>query len=193
MAFITVHMPPYIEDLGLDPVWGGYSIAMIGLFNIVGALLSGYLSGRVPMRYVLTLIYSARSVVIALFLIFPASPFTIILFSVGMGLLWLSTIPPTQGLVAIMFGTRYMAMLFGFVFFSHQVGSFLGIWLGGKIYDVTGSYDGIWYIGIALGVMAALLHWPIKEKTGDTISGSVSLNGQGEGSSFKRVFATSDI
>lgn len=164
VAFITVHMPPYIEDLGLDPVWGGYSIAMIGFFNIIGALAAGFASAKVPMRYVLALIYAGRAIVITLFLMFPVTPMSIILFSGAMGLLWLSTIPPTQGLVATMFGTRYMAMLFGVVFFSHQVGSFLGIWLGGKIFDVTGSYNGIWYIGIALGVIAALLHWPIVEK-----------------------------
>ncbi|MEM8797231.1 MAG: MFS transporter [Pseudomonadota bacterium] len=164
VAFITVHMPPYIEDIGLDPAWGGYSIAMIGFFNIIGALCAGYLSSRVPMRYVLSWIYIARAIVISVFLVMPVSGATIVAFSAAMGLLWLSTIPPTQGLVATMFGTRYMAMLFGFVFFSHQVGSFTGIWLGGRIFDETGSYNGIWYIGIALGVIAAALHWPIREE-----------------------------
>ena len=120
------------------------------------------------MRYVLTFIYITRAVVIALFVLIPVSTTTLILFSSAMGLLWLSTIPPTQGLVATMFGTRYMAMLFGVVFLSHQIGSFTGIWLGGKIYDETGSYDGIWYAGIALGILAALLHWPIKETRVET-------------------------
>lgn len=164
VAFITVHMPPYIVDLGLDPKWGGYSIAMIGFFNIIGAIASGFLSARVPKRHVLSLIYFARAVIITLFLLAPVSAYSIIAFSGAMGLLWLSTIPPTQGLVAAMFGTRYMAMLFGVVFFSHQLGSFTGIWLGGRIYDLTGSYDGIWYIGIALGLIAALLYWPIREE-----------------------------
>lgn len=164
VAFITVHMPPYIEDLGLDPKWGGYSIAMIGFFNIIGALTAGIVSARMPMRYVLSFIYIARAIIITIFLLLPISPYSIVAFSGAMGLLWLSTIPPTQGLVAAMFGTRYMAMLFGIVFFSHQLGSFSGIWLGGKIFDLTGSYNGIWYIGIALGVIAALLHWPIREE-----------------------------
>ena len=163
VAFITVHMPPFIEDLGLDPKWGGYSIAMIGFFNIIGAFTAGMVSAKFPMRFVLTFIYIARAIVISIFIVLPVTSTTIILFSGAMGLLWLSTIPPTQGLVAAMFGTRYMAMLFGVVFLSHQLGSFAGIWLGGRIFDETGSYDGIWYIGIALGVIAALLHWPIKE------------------------------
>ena len=164
VAFITVHLPPYLEDLGLDPEWGGYSIAMIGFFNIIGAIMAGILSAHMPMRYVLSSIYIARAIVITVFLLLPVSPYSIIIFSGAMGLLWLSTIPPTQGLVGAMFGTRYMAMLFGIVFFSHQLGSFSGIWLGGKVFDATGSYNGIWYIGIALGVIAALLHWPIREE-----------------------------
>lgn len=163
VAFITVHMPPFIEDLGLDPKWGGYSIAMIGFFNIIGAFTAGMISAKFPMRYVLTFIYIARAIVISVFVLLPVTSTTIVLFSGAMGLLWLSTIPPTQGLVAAMFGTRYMAMLFGVVFLSHQLGSFSGIWLGGRIFDETGSYNGIWYIGIALGVLAAILHWPIKE------------------------------
>ena len=163
VAFITVHMPPFIEDLGLDPKWGGYSIAMIGFFNIIGAFTAGMVSAKFPMRFVLTFIYIARAIVISIFIVLPVTSTTIILFSGAMGLLWLSTIPPTQGLVAAMFGTRYMAMLFGVVFLSHQLGSFAGIWLGGRIFDETGSYNGIWYIGIALGIIAAILHWPIKE------------------------------
>lgn len=165
VAFITVHLPPYIVDLGLDPKWGGYSIAIIGFFNIIGALSAGFLSSRIPMRYVLSLIYIGRAVVITAFLFYPVSPGSILAFSGAMGLLWLSTIPPTQGLVALMFGTKYMSMLFGVVFFSHQLGSFAGIWLGGIIFDRTGSYNGIWYIGIVLGIVAALLHWPIREKS----------------------------
>ncbi|NVK34755.1 MAG: MFS transporter [Rhodobacteraceae bacterium] len=164
VAFITVHLPPYIADLGLDPAWGATAIAVIGLCNIVGSLMSGYIGGRYSKAIFLSAIYAARSVVILLFILFPATPVTILLFSGAMGLLWLSTVPPTSGLVAVMFGPRYMATLFGFVFFSHQIGSFLGIWLGGKIYDETGSYDMIWWIGIALGVFAAVVHWPIEDK-----------------------------
>jgi len=164
VAFITVHLPPYIADLGLDAKWGGYAIALIGLFNIAGSLASGYIGGRYSKPKFLALIYLGRAVVIALFLLLPPSPATVLAFSAAMGLLWLSTIPPTSGLVAVMFGPRYMATLFGFVFFSHQVGSFLGIWLGGKLFDETGSYDPIWWTGIALGIAAALIHWPIKEQ-----------------------------
>ncbi len=164
VAFITVHLPPYIADLGIDPFWGGASIALIGLFNIVGSLASGYIGGRFPKPMLLSLIYLARAAVIFVFLMSPASPLTVILFAGAMGLLWLSTIPPTSGLVAVMFGPRYMATLFGFVFLSHQLGSFLGIWLGGRLYDQTGSYDAIWWIGIALGIIAAIVHWPIKEQ-----------------------------
>lgn len=164
VAFITVHLPPYIADLGLDPAWGATSLAIIGLCNIVGSLLSGYIGGRYSKAIFLSWIYAARAVVILLFILIPVSPVTILLFSGAMGLLWLSTVPPTSGLVAVMFGPRYMATLFGFVFFSHQIGSFLGIWLGGRLYDETGSYDMIWWIGIALGVFAAIVHWPIQER-----------------------------
>ena len=164
VAFITVHLPPYISDLGLDPTWGGTAIALIGLFNIAGSLISGYVGGRYSKPIFLSLIYLARAVAITIFIMVPATPFTVLTFSAVMGLLWLSTVPPTSGLVAVMFGPRYMATLFGFVFFSHQVGSFLGVWLGGKLYDETGSYDAIWWLGIALGIFAAVVHWPIKEQ-----------------------------
>ncbi|WP_417671890.1 MFS transporter [Roseibium sp.] len=164
VAFITVHLPPYIADLGLDPKWGATALALIGLCNVVGSLASGYIGGRYSKPIFLALIYLARAVAIFLFVMIPATPVTVLLFSAAIGLLWLSTVPPTSGLVAVMFGPRYMATLFGFVFFSHQVGSFLGIWLGGKLYDETGSYDAIWYVGIALGIAAAIIHWPIEEK-----------------------------
>lgn len=164
VAFITVHMPAYIErDLGLPPIVGGWSIGLIGLFNVVGAITAGYLSGRGPKRYILSWIYFLRAVAISLFLIAPASELSVYAFSIAMGLLWLSTIPPTQALVSVMFGNRYLATLFGFAFLSHQVGSFLGIWLGGLFYDLDGSYDMIWYIGIGLGLFAALAHLPIRE------------------------------
>ncbi|EFO34399.1 major facilitator transporter [Roseibium sp. TrichSKD4] len=164
VAFITVHLPPYIADLGLDPTWGATAIALIGLFNIAGSLASGYIGGKYSKPIFLSLIYLARAIVITIFILVPITPLTVLVFSAMMGLLWLSTVPPTSGLVAVMFGPRYMATLFGFVFFSHQVGSFLGVWLGGKLYDETGSYDAIWWVGIALGLFAAVVHWPIKEQ-----------------------------
>lgn len=164
VAFITVHMPAYIEiDLGLSPSVGAWSIGIIGFFNTIGAVVAGYLSGRQPKRYVLSWIYLLRAVAIGLFLVAPASELAVYLFSAAMGLLWLSTIPPTKGLVALMFGNRYLATLFGFVFLSHQIGSFLGIWIGGVFYERLGSYDMVWYIGIALGLFAAIVHLPIRE------------------------------
>ncbi|WP_298813763.1 MFS transporter [uncultured Roseibium sp.] len=164
VAFITVHLPPYIADLGLDPAWGATAIALIGLCNIVGSLAAGYIGGRYSKPIFLSLIYIGRSIAIFTFIMLPITPFSVLVFAGVMGLLWLSTIPPTSGLVAVMFGPRYMATLFGFVFLSHQIGSFLGVWLGGKLYDETGSYDAIWWCGIALGIFAAIVHWPIEEK-----------------------------
>lgn len=163
LAFVTVHMPAYLSGMGLA-AWGGISIALIGGFNIVGAYTSGVLSGVYPKRLILSFIYLARAVAIALFVTLPISPMTVILFSAALGFLWLSTIPPTSGLVAAMFGTRYLGMLYGFVFFSHQVGSFLGVWLGGRLFDTTGSYDLVWWLGVALGVFAAVVNWPIREQ-----------------------------
>lgn len=163
VAFITVHMPSYIVDLGLDRSLGRWSIGIIGLFNIFGAILSGTLMMRISKRYILSFIYMGRAIIITIFVLTPISPLSVMVFSAGMGILWLSTVPPTQGLVKLMFGTRYLSMLFGFVFFSHQVGSFLGIWLGGKIFDITGSYDLMWWSSVVAGIAAAALHWPIKE------------------------------
>ncbi|WP_306140922.1 MFS transporter [Roseibium sp. MMSF_3412] len=164
VAFITVHLPPFIVDSGLDLSWGAWAIALIGLFNIVGSLASGYGGGRYSKPILLSLIYLGRSIAILAFIMFPITPATVLIFSAVMGLLWLSTIPLTSGLVAVMFGPRYMATLFGFVFLSHQIGAFLGVWLGGKLYDDTGSYDAIWWCGIVLGVLAAIIHWPIQER-----------------------------
>ncbi|MEP3048661.1 MAG: MFS transporter [Roseibium sp.] len=164
VAFITVHLPPFISDMGLDPSWGATAIALIGLFNVAGALISGYIGGRYSKPIFLALIYLGRSAAIFAFIMLPVTPASVLIFASVMGLLWLSTVPPTSGLVAVMFGPRYMATLFGFVFLSHQIGSFLGIWLGGKLYDETGSYDAIWWAGIALGILAAIVHWPIEEK-----------------------------
>ncbi|WP_299480210.1 MFS transporter [uncultured Roseibium sp.] len=164
VAFITIHLPPYIVDLGMDLSWGAWAIALIGLFNIVGSLASGYGGGRYSKPILLSLIYLGRSAAILAFIILPISPATVLVFSAVMGLLWLSTIPLTSGLVAVMFGPRYMATLFGFVFLSHQIGAFLGVWLGGRLFDQTGSYDAIWWCGIVLGILAAIIHWPIEEK-----------------------------
>lgn len=163
VAFITVHMPGYIVDLGFDAKVGAWSISLIGLFNVFGAYFSGVLSAKRQMRQILTYIYLGRVVVISLFLILPITLTSILVFSSFMGILWLATVPPTSGLVARFFGTRYMTFLYGFVFFSHQMGSFSGVWLGGYLYEMTGNYQGIWIAGIILGLIAAALHWPIRE------------------------------
>jgi predicted MFS family arabinose efflux permease len=162
VAFITAHMP---ADAGFDAKVGAWSIAIIGLCNVAGAYLSGIVSGKWSMRYVLVFIYASRAVVITLFLVFPFSLTSVLMFSAVMGFLWLATVPPTSGLVAVMFGTRYMAMLYGIVFLGHQVGSFIGVWLGGWLYDHSGSYDTVWWLGAALGIMAAFVHWFIREQS----------------------------
>ena len=164
VAFIIVHLPPYLADIGIPAVYAGYALALIGLFNIVGSIGTGVLSARMPRRWILSALYFSRSVVILAFILLPPSVPSVLVFSVLMGFLWLSTVPPTQQIVAIMFGTRYMATLFGFVFLSHQVGSFLGVWLGGFLYDRTGSYGVVWWLAIALGVFAAIVHMPIVER-----------------------------
>ncbi len=164
VAFITVHFPAYLNDLGADPSLGAISIATIGLFNIIGAYSAGVLGGKNSKRALLSLLYISRSVVIALFLFLPPSPVVVLTFAAVMGLLWLSTVPLTSGLVAVMFGTRYLSTLFGVVFFSHQIGSFLGVWLGGVMFDKYGSYDAIWWISVALGLFSAIVHLPISEK-----------------------------
>ncbi len=163
LAFITAHMPAYLKDIGM-PAWvGGWTLAIIGLANAVGSLSSGWLSGRMPKRYILSIIYFGRSLAVLAFILIPASPLTAMLFGLVMGLFWLSTVPPTSSLVAVMFGTRYLAMLYGFAFFSHQVGGFLGVWLGGILYESTGSYQIVWWLSIALGVASAAINLPIKE------------------------------
>ncbi len=163
VSFIIVHLPPYLSDLGLAQ-YGGWALGLIGLFNIAGSITTGVLSGRMSRRWILSVLYLCRSAVIVVFILVPPSPTSVIAFSVVMGLLWLSTVPPTQQLVAVMFGTRYLATLFGFVFLSHQMGSFLGVWLGGFLYDRTGSYEIVWWLCVALGVFAAIVHWPIVER-----------------------------
>jgi len=164
VAFITVHFPAYVRDLGLDPKVGAWSIALVGAFNIVGSFVSGLLGQRFSKRSSLSVIYAARALVITALLLAPPGEAVIYAFAAAMGLLWLSTVPLTTGIVAQVFGLRYMATLFGVVFLSHQLGSFLGVWLGGWIYDLTGSYDPMWWAGVALGVVAALVHLPIDER-----------------------------
>jgi MFS family permease len=172
VAFITTHLPPYLVDKGLDASWGGWVVAFIGLFNIVGSLTAGILGGRLQKRYLLSFIYFSRAVAITWFVLTPLTPASAMVFGGAMGLFWLSTVPLTSGLVALMFGTRYMATLFGFAFFSHQVGSFLGVWLGGFLYERTGSYDVVWWLGAALGIVAALLNLPIRERPVQRIAGA---------------------
>ena len=164
VAFITVHFHGYIKDIGLEPKVAGYAIALIGLFNIAGSLLSGMAGQRWSKKCGLSFIYFTRAVVITAFIIAPASEFAVYLFSCAMGILWLSTVPLTTGIVAQVFGVRYMATLFGIVFLSHQVGSFLGVWLGGRIFDAMGSYVPMWWAGVALGLGAAIIHLPIDER-----------------------------
>ena len=164
LFFITVHLPAYLVDRGLSVDIGAWTIGVIGLFNIVGSVAAGWLGDRMPKRYLLSAIYFIRSLAILVFITLPASPASAIAFGAVIGLLWLSTVPPTSGLVAVMFGTRWLAMLFGFAFFSHQVGGFLGVWLGGLLFEMTGSYDIVWWLAIALGVASAVISLPIVEK-----------------------------
>jgi predicted MFS family arabinose efflux permease len=164
LAFITVHMPAYLADSGLSASVGGWTIAIIGLFNIVGSLSSGWLGAYLPKRYILSVIYLIRALAVLAFISFPVTPASAITFGAVMGLMWLSTVPPTNGLIAMMFGTRWLAMLAGFAFFSHQVGGFLGVWIGGLAYVHTGSYNVVWWLSILFGVMSALVNLPIVEK-----------------------------
>ena len=164
VVFIGVHLPAYLADRGMAPHVAVTALALIGLFNIIGTYAAGWLGSRMPKKYILSAIYFARSVVIALFVWMPLSSFTVYAFAIALGLLWLSTVPLTNGIVAQLFGVRYLAMLAGFAFLSHQVGSFLGAWLGGKLYDQTGSYDLVWWLSIALGIVAGLLNLPIDER-----------------------------
>ncbi len=163
IAFVTTHFPAYLADVGLEARWGIVALMLIGMFNVVGSLGAGFLGVRVPKRRLLAFIYAARSVVVTVFLLVPPSPTSVVIFAALLGILWLSTVPPTNALVALMFGTRWFAMLGGVVFFSHQIGSFLGVWLGGVIYDQTRSYDPVWWMGVVLGFAAALVHLPIRE------------------------------
>jgi MFS family permease len=164
IVFVGVHLPSYLADRGMPPHVAVTALALVGLFNIVGTYVAGWLGGRMSKKYILSFIYFARTVMFAAFFWLPLSEVTVYGFAIGLGLLWLSTVPPTNTLVAQIFGVRYLAMLSGFTFFSHQVGSFLGAWLGGKLFDVTGSYDVVWYLSMALGIVAGLLNLPIDER-----------------------------
>jgi predicted MFS family arabinose efflux permease len=163
VVFIGVHMPSYLKDKGLSPQVAGYALALIGLFNVFGTYTAGTLGQRMAKKNILAFIYFARAVVIAVFIAAPLSPTSVYIFASLMGLLWLSTVPATNAAVAQIFGVAHLSMLSGFVFFSHQIGSFLGVWLGGVLYDKTGSYDIVWYITIALGVFAGLINLPVRE------------------------------
>ncbi|HWM81306.1 MAG TPA: MFS transporter [Pseudolabrys sp.] len=164
LAFVTVHLPAYLIDRGLSVEIGGWTLAVIGLFNIIGSILAGLLIGHMPRRYLLSAIYALRAMSIIVFILAPTSTINTLIFGAVTGLLWLSTVPPTSALVALMFGTRWMTMLFGFAFFSHQVGGFLGVLLGGIAFERTGSYDVVWWLSVLFGVLSALINLPIVEK-----------------------------
>ena len=163
VVFIGVHMPSYLRDKGLSPEVASYALALIGLFNVFGTYVAGSLGQKLAKRKILAAIYFGRAITISLFLLVPISPLSVYVFASVIGFLWLSTVPVTNALVAQIFGVAHLSMLSGFVFLGHQVGSFLGVWLGGFLYDRTGSYDVVWYIAIALGVFAALINLPVKE------------------------------
>ena len=164
LAFIVVHMPSYLADKGFDSSVAAASLSIIGLCNIFGSLISGHLSGIYSKKWILTYIYAARSIVIVLFLITPISTFTIYAFSFATGFLWLATVPPTSGLVAQMFGLRFMGTLYGIVFLNHQIGSFTGVWIGGYLFDTTGSYDQVWWWAAIIAAITALIHVYIDER-----------------------------
>ena len=164
IAFISTHLPPYLTDLGLGTGLAAWALGLIGLFNVIGAYTAGVLGGLHSKRLLLSGIYLARGVTFTLFVLIPPTPLTVLLFAAAVGLLWLSTVPLTSGLVAVMFGTRHAGMLFGIVFLSHQVGAFIGVWLGGAVYERSGSYDAVWWMAIVLSLIAAALHVPISER-----------------------------
>jgi MFS family permease len=164
VVFIAVHMPSYLKDHGLTPNVASTALALIGLFNVFGTYAAGSLGERFPKRYILSTIYVLRSIAIVTFLAAPLTPWSVYLFASVMGLMWLSTVPVTNAMVAQIFGVQYLSMLGGFVFLSHQVGSFMGVWLGGKLYDTTGSYDVVWWIAVALGAFAAIVNLPVRER-----------------------------
>jgi MFS family permease len=164
LAFITVHLPAYLADRGVSAQTGGWVIAAVGLFNIIGSLSVGVLQNKFPKRYILSVLYFVRAMAIVAFISFPITPFSAIMFGAVTGLAWLSTVPPTSALVALMFGTRWFATLYGFAFVSHQVGGFLGVWLGGIVFESYGSYTPIWWLAVLFGVLSALINLPIVEQ-----------------------------
>ena len=163
VVFIAVHMPSYLRDKGLSPEVAGYALALIGLFNVFGTYAAGALGQKMAKKDILAIIYFSRAVAIAIFVLAPLTPTSVYVFSAVMGLLWLSTVPATNAAVAQIFGIQHLSMLSGFIFFSHQIGAFIGAWLGGFLYDRTGSYDIVWYLAIALGVFAGLINLPVRE------------------------------
>ncbi|WP_448188945.1 MFS transporter [Azospirillum sp. sgz301742] len=170
LAFITTHLPPYLIEAGISPGLAAWALALIGLFNVAGSYTSGVLGGKMSKRTLLVGNYVLRGVSTAVFILLPVTPASVLVYAAVMGLLWLSTVPPTSGLVALMFGTRYLGMLYGFAFFSHQVGAFIGVWLGGVLYERTGSYNVVWWLSVALALLAAIVHWPIAEKPAPSLA-----------------------
>jgi predicted MFS family arabinose efflux permease len=170
VAFISVHLPAYLLDVKMSPAVGATALAMIGLFNIGGSFTAGYLGGRFSKKYLLSSIYFLRAAIVGLFLLFPVTPLSVYLFAPGIGFLWLGTVPLTNGLVGQIFGVRYVSTLFGIVFFSHQVGSFMGVWLGGYLFDATGSYNVVWVASIGLAILAGIINLPIDERPVERVS-----------------------
>jgi len=164
VAFIATHLPAYLSDKGITGMAGAAALAMIGLFNIFGSYLFGMLGDRFRKKYLLSLLYFLRALVISAFLIIPLSGLSALIFGGVIGFLWLATVPLTSGMIAQIFGSRYLSTLYGIVFFSHQIGSFLGVWLGGRLYDATGSYTAVWFTAVALGLLAAVVHLPISDR-----------------------------
>jgi len=179
LAFLTAHFPAFVAEacraidpssllaqLGITttPILGAVAISLIGLANIAGSITAGWLGNRYSKKYLLAGIYTARTIIATLFILIPMTPLTVLLFSVAMGSLWLATVPLTSGLVAHIYGLRYMGTLYGFVFLSHQLGSFLGVWLGGRMYDISGNYTAVWWVGIGVGAFSAIVHLPIRER-----------------------------
>ncbi len=163
VTFIGIHLPAYLTDIGLSSNVGAWALSLVGLFNLIGTLLAGYMGNIFKKKSILSFIYLGRAIVIAVFVMLPPSVPSALIFASCMGILWLATIPLTSGIVSQVFGARYLGTLFGFVFLGHQIGSFLGVWMGGLLFDATQSYEVVWWICVALGVIAALLHWPINE------------------------------
>jgi len=164
VAFISVHLPAYLLDVKMSPAVGATALALIGLFNIGGSFAAGYLGGRFSKKYLLSSIYFLRAAIVGMFVLFPVTPLSVYLFAAGIGFLWLGTVPLTNGLVGQIFGVQYVSTLFGIVFFSHQVGSFTGVWLGGYLFDATGSYTVVWAASIALAILAGIINLPIDER-----------------------------